>query len=88
MSDTASQRTLDVGRALLWLLPGLLVFLVAAALLAPAALLGRTLALASLAVVPGILVLLFVADVRRRRERDADVPDGVSSSSTPPTEEP
>lgn len=76
-----------MGRALLWLLPGLLVFLVAAALLAPPALLGRTLALAGLAVVPGVLVLLFVADVRRRRERDTDVP-GNASSSTPPTKDP
>lgn len=76
-----------MGRALLWLLPGLLVFLLAAVLLAPAALLGRTLVLATLAVVPGILVLVFVADVRRRRERGTDTLDGTPSSSTPPTKD-
>lgn len=58
-------------RALLWLLPGVVLFLVVAALLAPPALLGRTLGLATLAVVPGIVVLLLFADVRRRR-RGAD----------------
>lgn len=73
-----------MGRALLWLLPGVLVFLVAAALLAPPALLGRTLALATLAVVPGILVLLFVADVRRRRERR---PEDRDAPTSPPTKE-
>ena len=76
-----------MGRALLWLLPGLLVFLVAAVLLAPAALLGRTLVLATLAVVPGILVLVLVADVRRRRERGADTSGQGPSSSTPPTKD-
>lgn len=76
-----------MGRALLWLLPGLLVFLLAAVLLAPAALLGRTLVLATIAVVPGILVLVFVADVRRRREGGPDTPDGTPSSSTPPTKD-
>ena len=77
-----------MGRALLWLLPGLLVFLAAATLLAPAVLLGRTLALATLSVVPGILVLMLVADVRRRRERDADVPGEDSSSATPSPKDP
>lgn len=73
-----------MGRALLWLLPGVLLFLVAAALLAPPALLGRTLALATLAVVPGLLVLVFVADVRRRRDRQRSDEDGHGTRETPP----
>lgn len=76
-----------MGRALLWLLPGLLVFLLAAVLMAPAPLLGRTLVLATVAVVPGVLVLAFVADVRRRRGRGPADPDGDASSSTSPTKD-
>lgn len=72
-----------MGRALLWLLPGVLLFLVAAALLAPPALLGRTLALATMAVVPGLLVLVFVADLRRRRDRQRGDEDGDGTRETP-----
>lgn len=58
-------------RALLWLLPGVAVFLLVALSIAPAGLAGRALLLGTVAVVPGVFVLVFAADARRRRPPDA-----------------
>jgi hypothetical protein len=69
-----------VGRALLWLLGGVVAFLLVAALLAPSGVVLRTLGLSVIALVPaGALVVL--AGERRRRHR----PDG---HTPPPDAEP
>lgn len=60
-----------MARALLWLLPGVVLFVVAVLLIAPGPLLGRALVLGTVAVVPGVVVLVLVADTRRRRPPDA-----------------
>ncbi len=59
-----------VARALLWLLPAVALFLLAAVLIAPGPLVGRALVLGTAAVVPGVVVLVLVADARRRRPPD------------------
>lgn len=59
-----------VARALLWLLPAVALFLLAAVLIAPGPLVGRALVLGTAAVVPGVIVLVLVADARRRRPPD------------------
>lgn len=59
-----------MARALLWLLPAVALFLLAAVLIAPGPLVGRALLLGTAAVVPGVVVLVFVADARRRRPPD------------------
>ena len=55
-----------MGRALLWLLGGLLLFLAAAALLAPPTLVLRALGLGLVAIVPAAAVVVLAGDSRRR----------------------
>ncbi len=55
-------------RSLLWLGLGLVVFVLAALLLAPAALVLRALGLSLVAIVPAAAVVLFAGDSRRRSD--------------------
>ena len=62
-------------RPLLWLLGGLALFLLAAALLAPSEVLLRGIGLSAAAILPAVVVVVLVADQRRRRGRTS-IPAG------------
>ena len=64
-----------MNRAIVWLAVGLVLFLVAVALLAPGALGLRALGFSVAAVVPGLVVVVLVRDQRRRGRHLLQEPD-------------
>lgn len=72
-------------RALLWLLIGLLLFLLVVGVTAPGLLGGRALALGLAPIVPAAIVALVLWDVRRRSNvYGGHVPDDPGDDRTPP----
>lgn len=63
-------------RALLWLLPAILLFAVLVALIAPPGAGAEAAALGAIAIVPGLLVVGLVAVTRRRSGTPRDQEEG------------